>query len=226
MISVAVAKCVWVIMLGAPGCGKGTQAEYLTSEKGFVSISVGDLLRDNKDTEVPSEHKTVGELISTGSLLPDSFVIDLVRSEVKKIKPETKGVLFDGFPRTVGQAEALDKLAKEFGCKIDKVLNFVVKDDIITKRILGRYKCSSCGKIYNKFFLNPKIEGVCDVCGGTKFEQRSDDNEESLEKRLKEYREKTYPLIDFYSKSGALCEVDAEKSSKEVKESVLKCLCV
>lgn len=217
--------CTWIIFLGAPGCGKGTQAEYLISQNNFTVISVGDILRENKNTVVSDKGETVGDIIGRGSLLPDSVVISLVRTELKKIgSVSTKNILFDGFPRTVGQAEALSELCKEFGKQIDVVLNFVVSDEIISKRILGRYKCSSCGKIYNDYFLKPKVEGRCDVCDGDKFDRRADDNEESLKKRLSEYHEKTHPLIDFYSKSGILYPIEADADFDKVRESVLNIL--
>lgn len=232
----------WIVFLGAPGCGKGTQSEYLVKDHNFTVISVGDLLRLNKtqkisDVVADSGHKnlsvedkklcddgvTIETLMKSGSLFPDWIIIDLVRSEVKKAAAAgSRGILFDGFPRTVVQAEALSNLAKEFNSNVDKVLNFVVDDAIITKRILGRFKCTHCGKIYNDFFLKTKVEGVCDDCGHKDFERRSDDNEESLKKRLDEYKSKTQDVVAFYSKSGALVNIDASKSSEDVKNEVIK----
>lgn len=212
----------WVILMGAPGCGKGTQSEYLTQEKGFVVMSVGDLLRNNKDKVIDATGETIGHVISSGALLPDGVVLDLVKAELMKISDvDHKSILFDGFPRTPGQAESLNKIAEGFGKRIDCVLNFVVDDDVITKRILGRYKCSKCGKIYNDYFLKPVKDGVCDVCGGIDFDRRADDNEESLRTRLKEYHSKTVALVDFYSKMGVLKEIKADADFASVKKSVL-----
>ena len=212
----------WIVFLGAPGCGKGTQAECLVNDYDFSVVCVGDVLRSNLGKTLP-DGRTVGEVIGGGSLLPDEVVIDLVRDELNKVSDVvSKNFLFDGFPRTIGQAKALGALALEFSKKLFRVFNFVVDDDVITKRILGRYKCSKCGKIYNKFFLLPRNEGVCDVCGGSDFEHRADDNEASLSKRLVEYRSKTKPLIDFYAESGILYDIDAGRSFDEVKESLLK----
>lgn len=211
--------------MGAPGCGKGTQVEYLTSEEGFTVISVGELLRSNKSKQVNSSGQTIGDIIGSGALLPDQIVLDLVASELKKIAGvASKNVLFDGFPRTPGQAESLNKIAEGFGKHIDCVLNFVVDDDVITKRILGRYKCSKCGKIYNDFFLKPIKDGICDVCGSTEFDRRADDNEESLKTRLKEYHGKTAALVDFYSKMGVLKNINADADFDIVKKSVLESL--
>ena len=158
-------------------------------------------------------------------MLPDGIVLDLVRKELKSIG-DLNGVnlIYDGFPRTVGQAEEMDKVAAEFGTKIGYVLNFVVDDEVITKRILGRYKCSNCGKIYNDFFLKPEVDGVCDVCGSKEFDRRADDNEESLKKRLSEYHSKTSALIEYYTNSGALRNIKADADFEEVRHSVLESL--
>lgn len=214
----------WIVLMGAPGCGKGTQVEYLTSEHGFSVLSVGELLRSNKSKPVGSDGTTIGDIIGSGALLPDQVVLALVEVELQKVvdsKDDAK-VLFDGFPRTPGQAEALNDIAEKFGHRIDCVLNFVVPDDVITKRILGRYKCSKCGKIYNDFFLKPIKAGICDVCGCSEFDRRTDDNEESLKTRLKEYHGKTVALIDFYSRMGVLKNINADADFESVKESVLK----
>ncbi|MDR3031116.1 MAG: nucleoside monophosphate kinase [Holosporales bacterium] len=221
-------NCVgkWIVFLGAPGCGKGTQAESLVSENNFTVVSMGDILRENKTKSVAAyDGMTIGEIIGNGILLPDEIVMGLVKDELKKIDSVVnRNLLFDGIPRTIGQAESLSLLAEEFKKKIDKVLNFVIDDEIIFKRILGRYKCSKCGKIYNDFFLSPKVSGVCDVCGGNKFDRRTDDNEESLKKRLSEYHSKTHILIDFYSKLGMLYNVNANDDPQKVREFVLDSL--
>lgn len=212
---------MWIVLLGAPGCGKGTQSERLTADYGFKAVSTGDLLRANKD-KVISDGRTIGGVLEAGSLLPDSVTIALIKEELEKFRADN--IIFDGFPRTVVQAEALDKMALECGKKIDKVINFEIEDEVIVKRITGRFKCVKCGKIYNRFFLQTTVPGICDECGSVEFEYRSDDNEESLIKRLSEYHEKTYPLIDFYSKSGILYTVNADAPFIEVTESVMKVL--
>ncbi|MDO4974794.1 MAG: nucleoside monophosphate kinase [Alphaproteobacteria bacterium] len=216
---------LWIVLLGAPGCGKGTQAEFLVSENCFSIISVGELLRANKSKFVEKENKTIGDIISGGSLLPDEVVMDLVSNELLKIKDvSSKNLIFDGFPRTIGQATVLDSLISKFGKKIDCVLNFNIEDEVIKKRILGRYKCSKCGKIYNDFFLKPKNEGICDICGCKTFDRRADDNEESLQKRLSEYHKKTVALKDFYKSSGVLKNINADAEFSEVRKSVLNSL--
>ncbi|MDR1365421.1 MAG: nucleoside monophosphate kinase [Holosporales bacterium] len=210
----------WIVLLGAPGCGKGTQSEFLASDYGFSVISVGDVLRGGKGTYVEERGRTVGELLDSGELLPDAVILNLVRSELNKLGPKEIGkVLFDGFPRTVGQAEGLSSLAKEFGRDIDLVLNFSVGDDIVVRRILGRYKCAGCGKVFNDFFLHPVVSGVCDGCGGVEFERRTDDNEVALKRRLFEYHEKTGPLARYYSNAGVLVDVDASLSLDDVRDA-------
>ena len=214
----------WVVLLGVPGCGKGTQSENLV-KIGYEVISVGDILRKNQNTVVKGQTKTIGELIGSGILLPDDVVIKVVKLELEKFgDARSKNLIFDGFPRTIGQAEALDQLAIEFYTSIKYVLNFEIDDEVVVKRIIGRYKCTKCGKIYNDFYLKPKKEDVCDVCDSIDFERRADDTECALRNRLSEYYKKTQPLIDFYKKSGKLCSINADNDFEIVKNSVLNIL--
>jgi adenylate kinase len=215
----------WGILLGAPGSGKGTLAEYLSSSVGFVIVAIGDILRRNKSKKFVSGGSTIGEVIDSGALLPNEIVLGFIKDELEKINSiSSKNVLFDGFPRTVGQAVALSDIAATFGRKINYVLNFVVDQKIIIKRVLGRYKCSKCGRIYNDFFLKPEKNGVCDVCESREFDRRVDDNEESLSRRLSEYQKETVSLVDFYSKMGILKNISADANIKDVRDSVLKSL--
>jgi adenylate kinase len=211
----------WVVLLGAPGCGKGTQSEFLVNDYGFSVISVGDILRMSRGTLVAERGRSVGELLDAGELLPDAVILNLVRNELSRLDAEKREtLLFDGFPRTVGQAEGLSSLAKEFGVDVDLVLNFAVGDDIVLGRILGRYKCSNCGKVFNDFFLHPAVDGVCDACGGREFDRRTDDNEVALRKRLSEYHEKTGPLVDYYLSAGVLRVVDASLGLEDVRRAI------
>ncbi|MDR2667337.1 MAG: nucleoside monophosphate kinase [Holosporales bacterium] len=223
MENVSIGK--WGVLLGVPGSGKGTLAEYLSSSKGFIVIAVGEILRRNKLKKIASSGCTIGEIIDSGALLPDEVVLDYIKYELNEVDSVTsKNVLFDGFPRTVGQAKVLADIAMTFGKEIGYVLNFSVDQKIIVKRVLGRYKCSKCGRMYNNFFLNPRKNGVCDVCGSVEFDRRVDDNEESLNRRLSEYHRETVPLIDFYSQAGTLKNIDAGADIKSVRNSVLKSL--
>ena len=223
-------KGKWVVLLGAPGCGKGTQSEYLIeSDFKFKVVSVGEILRHNKSTVVPGQIKTIGEIIGAGLLLPDEVVTGVVKLELQKMeslmgKLEEQNIIFDGYPRTIGQAKALNELSKEFHNSIDYVINFEIKEDVLFKRILGRYKCSNCGKIYNDYFLQPKVSGVCDQCGGKEFNRRMDDNEDSLRIRIIEYYKNTYPLINFYKESGTLYNINADNEFEQVNDCVLKIL--
>ncbi|MDR1034735.1 MAG: nucleoside monophosphate kinase [Holosporales bacterium] len=210
-----------MILIGVPGCGKGTQSGFLADNHKFVVISVGDILRNNKEKLVAGDGRMVGEIISAGSLLPDEVIVDLVSSELEKVdRIRERDVLFDGVPRTIGQAQVIGELVNSFGAKISHVLNFEVDHDIITKRLLGRYECSGCGRMYNDFFSTTKIDGVCDVCGEKRFCRRSDDNEESLKKRLAEYNAKTLPLVDFYRERSLLHGVDASRSVDDVRSDI------
>lgn len=212
---------MWIVFLGAPGSGKGTLAETFAKENKFVAISTGDILRSNKG-RILADGRTVGEWLSTGSLLPDEVTTEFVREAAADA--HGRDVLFDGFPRNVEQAEALDEIAAISGNSIYKVIYLNVDDSVIIKRITGRFKCMSCGKIYNKFFLPTRIDGVCDVCGGTEFESRSDDNEEALKERLKVFHEKTKPLVEFYERQGKLCRVDGDSSPEDVGVAAKACI--
>jgi adenylate kinase len=215
----------WMVLLGPPGCGKGTQSEYLVEKCGFMPIVAGDILRSGRDKLVGETGKTVGEIMDTGALLPGSIVSELIKNELDNMDDaSSKNILFDGYPRSVQQAEDLNGFAARFGRKLDCVLNFAIDLDMITKRITGRFKCAVCGKIYNDFLSRPSVDGICDVCGATEFIRRADDNEESLKKRLSEYREKTGPLVDFYAASQVLRSVDASLASNMVSELIVDIL--
>ena len=214
----------WIVFLGPPGCGKGTHSAYLAERFGFATINVGDLLRANTDKLVYGMGRTVGELLSNGSLLPDDAVMSFVIEKIVGTHGSGTKVLFDGFPRTLVQVGSLRDVSLKFGTVLSKVINFSIDDDVLVKRVLGRYRCLNCGKVYNEFFLKPSRDGVCDVCGCSEFDRRSDDNEASLKKRLSEYHTKTYPLIDFYLECGILYDIDASRSIEEVRNSVLEVL--
>jgi adenylate kinase len=212
---------MWVVFLGPPGCGKGTQTEFLVGRYGFSVVSPGEILRANLDRELPSG-ETVKDIMSSGGLLPDSVIVGITEERLREIQSDN--ILFDGFPRTVGQAEALSELAETFDTEISVVFSFEIDEDSLVKRISGRYSCCRCGRIYNKFFLPPKEEGVCDICGCVDFSQREDDNELSLKKRLLEYHEKTRAVVDFYDKSDILYRVDASAAVPFVSAAVLRAL--
>lgn len=210
-----------IIMLGPPGAGKGTQAKMLVEEFGIPQISTGDMLRAAvaEGTELGKKAK---EYMDKGQLVPDEVVIGIVRERLSKPDCE-KGFILDGFPRTVPQAEALDKILQEMGKKIDYVINIVVPDEEILKRLTGRRTCRKCGAMYHVVFNPPKKEGVCDKCGGELY-QRDDDKEETIRKRLEVYKAQTEPLVDYYKKKGVLVDIDGTKGIQEIYQDILKVL--
>ncbi len=216
----------WIVLLGVPGCGKGTQCELLkNSNLDFKVICVGDVLRSNNSMLIPQLGKTVSEILGRGILLPDDAIIDLVKSELSKMSNvKNHNLIFDGFPRTIGQAEALTKVASDFNQKISYALSFDIPDDLLIKRITGRYSCKNCGKIYNDYFFKPEKEGVCDICGSSEFNRRKDDNENSLSVRLGEYHSKTQPLIDFYKNQGVIYSINADRNASDIHNEILSIL--
>ena len=210
-----------LIILGAPGSGKGTTATVLREKYSLAHISTGDIFRANikNGTPLGVEAKSY---IDKGALVPDSVTIRMV--EDRLAQDDTKnGYILDGFPRTLAQAEALDEILAKNGSSIDAVLSIVVDDEIIKDRVSSRRVCEKCGASYNVRFKPTKVEGVCDECGG-KVVQRADDNAETVANRLKTYYENTKPLIDFYDKKGLIVEGDNGKSSddciKQIEEGL------
>ncbi|MFX0009280.1 MAG: adenylate kinase [Candidatus Hermodarchaeota archaeon] len=205
-----------IILFGPPGAGKGTFSSQIKDIlPDIVHVSTGDIFRENLKEETPLGLKAK-QYMDKGELVPDNVVIDMVQDRLKKKDIKEHGFVLDGFPRTLPQAEALSKITK-----VDYVILLKVDEDIIIKRILGRYSCPECGEIYNKYFMQPKEEGICDICGTSiKFEQRSDDNEDTLRNRLNVYKENANPLLEFYRKKGKVKEVNYENklTEQEVKK--------
>ncbi|ACM60819.1 adenylate kinase [Caldicellulosiruptor bescii] len=210
-----------LILLGAPGAGKGTQAEYLSKRFSIPHISTGDILRENvkNETELGKKAK---EYMDKGLLVPDEIVIEIVKDRLSK-EDCKNGFLLDGFPRTIAQAEALDKVLEELGQKIDKVLNIEVPDEKILERMSGRRICKNCGASFHVIYRPPQKEGVCDVCGGELY-QREDDKEETVKKRLEVYHAQTQPLIDYYKAKGLLVVAYGQEEIADTTKEVLKAL--
>jgi len=210
-----------IVFLGPPGAGKGTQAKILIERYGIPQISTGDMLREHraKGTELG---KKAQEYMDKGQLVPDEIILGMVKERLSQPDCQ-KGFILDGFPRTVAQAEALDKLLSEMSKKLDFALALIVPDELLVERLTGRRTCKNCGMMYHIKYKPPKVEGKCDVCGGELY-QRPDDNEETVRNRLKVYHEQTAPLIEYYKTKGILREIDGSKSIEEITQQIISIL--
>lgn len=210
-----------IIMLGAPGAGKGTQAKMIAEKYGIPHISTGDIFRANikNGTELGKKAKT---FMDQGLLVPDELTVDLVIDRISKDDAQ-QGYVLDGFPRTIPQAECLDKALSERNEKIDYAINVDVPDENIVKRMSGRRACVGCGATYHIQYNPPKQESVCDTCG-EKLILRDDDQPETVLNRLKVYHDQTQPLIDYYEKAGALRNVDGTVDMKDVFKAIVEIL--
>ncbi len=210
-----------IIFLGPPGSGKGTQAKILVEKYEIPQISTGDMLREHvaKGTDLGLKAK---EYMEKGQLVPDEIILDMVKQRLSQSDAQ-KGFILDGFPRTVAQAEALDKILEPMGKKIEYVLALIVPDEELVIRLTGRRTCKNCGMMYHIKFKPPKEEGKCDVCGGELY-QRADDNEETVRNRLKVYHQQTAPLIEYYKNKGVLFEIDGSKSIEEITQQLINIL--
>jgi len=211
-----------LILMGAPGSGKGTQAKMLQDLLGVPQLSTGDMFRQEVASGSALGQQIKG-LIDAGSFVPDEMTISLIAGKLKS--PEcANGFILDGFPRTLSQAEALDSLLSGMGRQITKVIQIVVPDEYVVERIIGRYTCATCGTGYNDTFKKPVQEGVCDKCHGTSFVRRSDDNRETVVARLEKYRAMTAPILPFYQQKGVLVCVDGTGTIDAVSERVKKAI--
>ena len=202
-----------LILLGPPGAGKGTQASSIVAEYGITHISTGDIFRHNIKNETELGKK-VKSYLDKGQLVPDELTIDLVWDRLSKDDCK-KGFLLDGFPRTINQAEALQKGLEERGLKLDKVINIDVDKNILVKRLSGRRVCKNCGETYHIDNKPTLKDGVCDKCSGEVI-QRADDNEKTVLDRIEVYEKQTFPLIDFYKNLGLILTVDGTLSIEDV----------
>lgn len=207
-----------LVMLGAPGAGKGTQAKRLEDMRGLVQLSTGDMLRAAVAAGTKLGQKA-GDIMERGELVPDELVIGLISERMDK-EEGGAGFILDGFPRTIGQAEALDELLKTRGDAVDRVVVIDVDDDALVGRITGRYTCASCGEGYHELFKRPKVEGVCDRCGSTEFKRRKDDTEEVVRERLKAYHAQTEPLVGYYTAQGKVRTVDGMADIATVQKEI------
>lgn len=207
-----------LILLGPPGAGKGTQAQRLVGRRGLVQLSTGDMLRAAVKAGTPLGRK-VQPVMARGELVSDDLVVGIVAERIGQ--PDcVKGFILDGFPRTTAQAEALDRMLAERRARLDKVVEMKVDDGALVERISGRFTCAKCGAGYHDKFKRPKVEGRCDVCGGSEFNRRADDNAETVKTRLKAYHRDTAPLLEYYRRHGVLAQVDGMAGIDEVARQI------
>jgi len=194
-----------IVLLGPPGAGKGTQAARLQAQRGMIQMSTGDMLREAvaKGSPVGLEAKAV---MAAGKLVSDAIVSALIGERLDEAAES--GAIFDGFPRTGHQAEALEILLAQRGRTLDHVIELVVDEDALVRRITGRFSCAKCGAPYHDELKLPKVAGTCDICGSHDFKRRPDDNEETVRTRMAEYREKTQPILPYYDARGLVRRVD------------------
>jgi adenylate kinase len=207
-----------LILLGPPGAGKGTQAKRLEDRHSLVQLSTGDMLRAVVASGVPLGQQAK-EIMAAGKLMPDELMIEMIADRISKPDCAT-GFILDGFPRTVPQAQALDRMLEEKGLKLDHVIEMKVDDAALVERITGRYTCAKCGQGYHDKFQKPKVDGVCDVCGSTEFTRRADDNAETVTTRLAAYHKQTAPILPYYKERGVLETVDGMADIDVVTEQI------
>ncbi|PYC47133.1 adenylate kinase [Litorivita pollutaquae] len=206
-----------IILLGPPGAGKGTQARHLVETRNMIQLSTGDMLREAKDSGTEMG-KVVADVMARGDLVTDDIVIGLIREKLEGDK--AGGFIFDGFPRTLAQADALAELLEATGETLDAVVELRVRDDALVARIVGRSTCANCGEVYHDETKPIPADGKCTNCGGTEFKRRADDNEESLKNRLMEYYKKTSPLLGYYYAKGLLKRVDGLAAMDVVQAAI------
>ena len=210
----------FIVMLGPPGVGKGTQAKLLAEKTGLVHVSSGDLFRENlkNQTELGRLAKS---FMDKGELVPDDVTISMIRERLTR--PDcAAGAILDGFPRTPVQAEALEKMLAEFNGQVDTVPYITADEDVLVERVSGRWTCRASGHIYHEKFSPPKLAGLCDV-DGSQLYQRDDDKVETVKKRIGVYLTQTMPLVDYYRQRGKLVEVDGMQAVEEVNSILLTC---
>lgn len=206
-----------IILLGPPGAGKGTQARHLVETREMIQLSTGDMLREAKSSGSEMGQR-VAEVMARGDLVTDEIVIGLIREKLTGARGG--GFIFDGFPRTLAQADALGELLQDVGETLDAVVEMRVDDDALVARITGRSTCAGCGEVYHDVTKPVPEGGKCTRCGNTEFTRRADDNEDSLRQRLMEYYKKTSPLLGYYHAKGALQSVDGLADIETVQTSI------
>jgi adenylate kinase len=206
-----------IILLGPPGAGKGTQAARLQATRGMIQLSTGDMLREARASGSPIGEK-VKAIMDAGELVSDAIVTALIAERLDAASAQ--GAIFDGFPRTKAQAEALELLLSERGRQLNHVIELAVDEEALVERITGRFTCAKCGTGYHDSFRPTAVQGVCDVCGSTEFKRRPDDNEQTVRTRMEEYRAKTAPILPLYEARGLVRRVNGMALVEEVAAQI------
>ena len=207
-----------IILIGAPGAGKGTQARFLEEKYGMVQLSTGDMLRAavKQGTPLGLEAKSI---MDAGKLVPDALMVNLIKERIAQ--PDcAHGFILDGFPRTVPQAEALDAMLTEQGKHLHHVIELKVDEPALIERVSGRYTCATCGAGYHDTFRPTQKKGVCDKCGSAEFNRRADDNAETMKTRLKAFNEQTAPILPYYKAKGLLLSIDGMAPMADVTRAI------
>jgi len=207
-----------IILLGPPGAGKGTQARFLESKYGMVQLATGDMLRSAVDCGSPLGDE-LRQIMNKGLLVPDDLMVRLIENRISQPDCE-KGFILDGFPRTIPQAEALDKMLAAKEMKLDAVVELKVDEEKLVERISGRFTCSKCGEGYHDKFRPTKEENICDNCGAKEFSRRADDNSATMKTRLDSYREQTAPIIPYYKEKAILKTIDGMADMLDVRKAL------
>lgn len=211
-----------IILLGPPGAGKGTQARRIEDQKAMVQLSTGDMLREAVAASTPVGLKAKAAM-EAGKLVTDEIVVGIISDRIDQPDAQ-EGFILDGFPRNLAQAEALDIMLAEKDLSLDRVIEMRVDDDLLVKRVIGRFTCSACGAGYHDDFKQLAKDGVCDECGGSDFKRRKDDTAETVRSRLEIYHGETSPLIEYYAGKGRLVSVDGMASIDDVTAQIFKAL--
>jgi adenylate kinase len=207
-----------LILLGPPGAGKGTQAQRLQDKLHLLKLSTGDMLRESVTQETPLA-ESIRQIMNSGQLVPDDIIIAMIADRIQSEK-NARGFIFDGFPRTIAQAEALDVMLGKLGTKLDAVIELKVDDAALIERIAGRFTCAECNTGYNSLLHPPKVDGVCDHCGSKEFKYREDDRAETVASRLNAYHLQTAPLLPYYQSNGILVSVNGMLEVEEVSKEI------
>lgn len=210
-----------LVLLGPPGAGKGTLAGLLKKETGVLHVSTGDILREEmkNQTDLGKEAKS---FVDKGELVPDEVVIRLIEKAITTSPNTDNGYLLDGFPRTVAQAEELNKILTKIEKPIGSVVYMEVQPEVVIQRLTGRRICRDCGAVYHQTNRPSKVEGVCDACGGTDLYQRADDQEGTIRNRIEVYLKNTLPIVDYYNSKNMLVKVDGTQKAEDIQQFILK----